>query len=524
MDMATNFVISLYPTGQPTQGEPDLSNATGIAVSGGGSRSLTCAMGQYRALKYLGVLDNVAVISSVSGGTWASASFVYLPSTFEDDDFLGAATPDPSSLTVSQLGTLSPNNLGNAPTRMDWNSVIQVLYHLKSKYSYPNDDLWQGLIGERIFQLWNLWEVGSNGMPLYYYSGNAKDVASTITPNNPTLDASQFTLQQRQRPLLIMNSSIFSNQTDPGAQLLPFESSPFGIGVRATFPAIGPGGREIGGGLIQPFAMGSPSVVSVTGNLATVALPSRPFSLDDMAGISSAAFAQTVQDKYPDFDGIVPKYNYWPVANPTSQEADLYWFADGGSLENTGVCSLLARGVKRIISFINTQTPLLTKPLSEGGSVTIDSSVQLLFGIQADAKSAALTESYVASAPNATPDFIQVFETAPYYDLMNGLAIANVQNGGPAMFKQTLNVLPNTNFDIAGNYQVEILWVYNTAVPNWNKLLSSDVQSLVKGLSNFPNYLTVEQLGLSAQEVNALAELSFWNLTSNADLVKSMFG
>ena len=43
---------------------------------------------------------------------------------------------------------------------MHWFSIIEVLFHLKSKYGYSNDDLWQGMIGERIFQLWNLWQVG----------------------------------------------------------------------------------------------------------------------------------------------------------------------------------------------------------------------------------------------------------------------------------------------------------------------------------------------------------------------------
>ncbi|HEV7426235.1 MAG TPA: hypothetical protein VGQ46_07690, partial [Thermoanaerobaculia bacterium] len=489
--MTDNFVTSLYPTGTTQTGEPDLpANAVGVAMSGGGSRALTCAMGQYRALKYLNVLDKVAVISSVSGGTWASASFVYLPTTFEDDDFLGVATPNPGSLTIPQLTTLSPNNLGNAPTRMGWVSIIEVLHHLKSKYNYSNSDLWQGLIGERIFQLWNLWQVGSDGLPLYYFSDVANTVTDTVTPNNPQLGAAQFTLQQRPRPLLVMNSSIFSNQDTRGAQLLPFESTPFGTGVRATYLAIGPGARAIGGGLIQPFAMGSPSIVSIAGELATVEPPARPFSLVDMASISSAAFAQTVQEKAPEFDGIVPRYPYWPVANPTPQEELLYWFADGGSLENTGICALLARGVTKIIAFVNSQTPLLAKPIAQGGSVTIDSSVQLLFGLQPDPKSAALTETYVASAPNATPDFVQVFETAPYYELMQGLAIANVQDGGPAMFKQTLNVLQNLNFDIPGGTEVDILWVYNTAVPNWVKLLTPDVQSAVSGLSHFPNYLT----------------------------------
>jgi hypothetical protein len=519
--MATNFVTALYPTGTNPPGEPDLTNVTGVAMSGGGSRSLTCAMGQYRALKYLGYLDQVKVISSVSGGTWASASFVYLPSTFDDDDFLGKPTADPGSLTTSQLKTLSANNLGNAPTRLHWFSIIELLFHLKDKYGYSNDDLWQGLIGERIFKLWNLWEIGSDGLPLYYYTDTADTVQTTITPNNPQITASQFTLQQKAgRPLLIMNSSIFSNQDMRGARLLPFESSPFGTGVRQTFPGIGPGEREIGGGLIQPFAMGSPAVDSVAGNLATVAPPRRPFSLVDMASISSAAFAQTVQDKVPEADCLVPRYPYWPVADPVQQQELLYWFADGGSLENSGICSLLARGVPRIISFINSQTPLQASP---GAPITVDSTVQLLFGIEPDAPSVSLTESYVASAPNATPDFVQVFESARYYDLVNGLTDANINNGGAAMFVQKLNVLTNANFDIPGGGEVTILWVYNTIAKNWIDLLTPDVRSAVGALAHFPNYLTIEQLGLDPIEVNALAELSFWNLVSNAEMVKSMF-
>src|SRR5436305_326517 len=269
-------------------------------------------------------------------------------------------------------------------------------------------------------------------------------------------------------------------------------------GVRQTFPGIGPGEREIGGGLIQPFAMGSPTVDSVTGNLATVAPPRRPFSIVDMAAISSAAFAQTVQDKVPEVDCLVPRYPYWPVADPVQSQELLYWFADGGSLENSGVCSLLARGVAKIISFVNTQTPLQA---GAGAPITLDSTVQLLFGIKPDAASASLTESYVASAPNATPDFVQVFESTKYYDLLNGLIAANLTNGGPAIFKQTLNVLKNDNFDIPGGGTVDILWVLNTPVPNWIKLLTPDVQSAVNDLSHFPNYLTIEQLGLSAMEV-----------------------
>lgn len=513
--MDQNFVTTIYST--TTLDEPDYSKSTGLAVSGGGSRSLSCAMGQYRALRQLGVLDEVAIVSSVSGGTWASACFMFLPAEFSDDDFLGPVR-DPQSLTVGILGDMPPNNLGIAPTRMDWPSVIKVLIDLKTR-DYPSDLLWQGLIGERIFQLWNLWKVGSDGLPIHYYSLDATTVSGTITPNNPQLQPQNFTLVQRKRPLLVMNTSVFSDYKVPGTPLLPFESSALGAGVRQTFVNAGGSGLTIGGGLIQPFAMASASVLNVSGDLATVTAPAHPFSIVDMAGASSAAFAQTVQKKVALFDDIIPRYPYWPVAEP--QDAALTWFADGGSLENTGICALLARGVGRIIAFINTQTPLT---VDASGNVTIDSSVQLLFGRTPDAPSRLMTEEHVASAPNATADNNQVFPTSAYDDLAAGLATANITNGGPAMFRQTVPVLANMQFHVAGGYELDILWVYNTNVPNWRNLLRPQVAQYVDTLANFPNYLTIEQLGLSAEEVNALAELSYWNLASNEDVVTSMFG
>ena len=261
-----------------------------------------------------------------------------------------------------------------------------------------------------------------------------------------------------------MNSSIFSNQDMRGARLLPFESTPYGTGVRQTFPGIGPGEREIGGGLIQPFAMGSPTVDSVTGNLATVAPPRRPFSLVDMAAISSAAFAQTVQDKVPEVDCIIPRYPYWPVADPVQQEELLYWFADGGSLRKQR--HLFAAGARRDAHHLASSIRRRRCGQSRRSDHRrFDGAAPLRH--RARCAVGSLTESTSPRRRTPTPDFVQVFESTKYDDLMNGLIDANMNNGGPAMFKQTLNVLKNDNFDIPGGGTVDILWVYNTAVPNW---------------------------------------------------------
>ena len=529
-----NFKTSLFPlsTPLPDAAVPEASGdlkTVGLCFSGGGSRALSCALGQYRALHLLGLMDDVHYISSVSGGTWASAAYAFLPSEFDDDDFLGPATINPADLTVFEfdakqkynaLDYLSPNNLGHVPPRLNFLKDIRVIVDLKEKYGYPNDVLWQGLIGERIFNLWNLWTVGSDGLPTQYYSRNRIYLEKAVLDNNPSLRVSDFVLNQRTRPYLIMNSSIVSNPLQEGAQLLPFESSEVGIGVRATFND-GVNGQTIGGGLIQPFAMGSSWISDISGRdpLANVTMPSRPFSLVDMAGISSAAFAQDVQSMFPMFDGIVPKYDYWPVANRQSTPVYNYDFADGGSLENTGLLSLLARNVRRVIVFANAATPLT----NDGGQITVSTEIAMLFGVQPTELAMATKEPHQQVPPNDDWTFNKVFLSSDYQPLLDALWRKNGVDGRPAIVKQTLAVQPNANWGIAGNYDVEILWVYNTMVPQWWNQLRLEVKLYLDTVPHFPNYSTVFQLDLSVREVNALVQLSFWALYNEQALVKSMF-
>ena len=65
----------------PEAGLPSLRDKAdlGVAFSGGGTRSAAAVVGQLRGLKAIGILDSVKYISAVSGGTWGSAPFTFLP-------------------------------------------------------------------------------------------------------------------------------------------------------------------------------------------------------------------------------------------------------------------------------------------------------------------------------------------------------------------------------------------------------------------------------------------------------------
>ena len=535
--VARPFVAEFFPlsAGGPDYHELALkpkssaANFVGVCFSGGGSRALSAAMGQLRGLKYLNLLDEVFFISSVSGGTWASAAYTYLPPEYEDDDFLGLTVVNPGDLTYwnwnSQhpeyaLDYLSPNNLGNVPPTLGLFNDLNAILSLKNKYNYPNDELWQGLVGSLILNRWGLWNPDDNGFPTQYYTLTPAYLGwkGGILDRNRQLSASQFYCIRRPRPFYVMNGCIVSNPTQEGAQLLYFESTPVGIGVRNYFPGIGPDGKDIGGGLLQPFAMGSEWLSDISGQYASVSVPFRPFSLSDMVSISSAAFAQTIQEEFPILDGLIPHYAYWPVKgrNLSKNSVYTYEFADGGSLEDTGITSLLNRNLPNIIAFVNGQTPLSK---DDSGTIIIDPQIQLLFGIQPSAASLRYKELKRQDVPNGDVKFTQVFDSSRYDELAQGLWAANsVPYSGTAMYMQTLPVMANANFGIQGNYTVRVLWIYNTWVPAWYDLLSDEVGAYADAekIVNFPNYDTVLQLNLGVRQVNLLAQLSCWNVISNS--------
>jgi hypothetical protein len=513
------------------------ANFVGVCFSGGGSRALSAAMGQMRGLKNLNLLDEVFFISSVSGGTWASACYTYLPPEYDENDFLGLVV-DPGKLTYWNwnpqhpeyaLDYLSPHNLGNVPPALGVLDDLDAILKFKLYYGYENNELWQGLVGNFILSRWGLWNPDANGQPTQYYTLTPSYLGwqGGILDRNKQLKPGQFTCVRRQRPFYVMNGSLVSNPTVDGSQLLYFESTGVGLGVRNFFPGIGPGGRDIGGGLLQPFAMGSKWLKDLPAQYASVSAPARPFSLADMVGISSAAFAETVQSNYPILDGLIPQYPYWPVQghNLAKNSVYNYQFADGGSLEDTGITSLLARNVPNIIAFVNGQTPL-TK--DNNGNVV---------GITPSDASLEYKEAHRRDVPNDDVTFTKVFASSDYNALAQGLWKANsAPYNGTAMYMQTLDVLPNANFGIQGNYSVRVLWVYNTWVTAWYNLLTdygvigyADEQYE----DNFPNYNTVTQLNLSARQVNLLANLSCWNVMSstkagpqgktNAEMFRTMF-
>ncbi|HVI52208.1 MAG TPA: hypothetical protein VM661_13420 [Candidatus Sulfotelmatobacter sp.] len=524
--------VTLYPNpiGQPLPGSTPLA----VCFSGGGSRSLTCTLGQLSALSTLPdplnpkqmLIKRVAAISAVSGGSWASVPYTYLSASVADSDFL--ITPQaPSALVKKSAGTASPANvaylapqcLGNVPGKFgDWGiaGFVAEWLLLRKLYNIPWSWLWIVAVGQFVLKDFGLYDVayGSAGvLPKKSFSQSADYVQKNILPNNSGLTTSSFYYPRAGRPSLIVNYNMLEDIA--GAPQIPVQATVTGTGC----PGQSPDAAIQGGGLCESFGFGS---TLLAGGSATGPAPvtlSRLYSLCDITGCSSAFFAQWLQqhlggylDKaikeaetaptkfgFAAVEGalakteltklqaelkaleeqplaIVPQYDYWPLSQVTapSPVTTNYGFADGGAFENTGLMGLLTRttGDIKTIVFVNTSTAL---SIDSHKTLVVDDQLSLLFGLQAYKNGS--YPSFGGMNPSQPMSYVQLFSSDRFADLLAQLS-ANSCNGtsspnsGVAWAMQTLTTIANPVANVAAGRKVEVLWVYNNRVNTWQNAIT----------------------------------------------------
>ncbi|MBO6555098.1 MAG: hypothetical protein JJ957_01255 [Pseudomonadales bacterium] len=502
----------------------------GVCISGGGSRSLSAAMGQLRGLQHLGLMDKVSWLSCVSGGCWASTLYTYLPDNISDETFLGGVA-DPSSLhwdgkagDPANLDYMSPNALGSVPQRLGWLELLEkaVEFH---EQGVPENRMWAHAIGALVLS-----HFGLGNHPSKYFSWTSSWLQREILDLNEGLSVDDFVLTREGRPYLVTNATLFYPpdathgpfRPDPRANPYLIESTPLGVGIAPTFPFAGspdpgvPGSRDIGGGWVDSFAFGGPAPEKVEGDIVTVPTPATRYRLSDAAGNSSSAFVATILDKfgsqYKWLEDLVPVFDYWPVNDPADKHnsAYPYFFGDGGNFEDTGIAGLIRRKIPRIVSFVNGNTPLGYDDAVQ--QVSCDSQIAVLFGY-APKETGKPWERF---GPSSTSPhrFAQVFEADRFMPLLDDLWKAHTAGASALSVQDALPVVKNARLGIEGGYTTDVLFVVNTPVPAWNEALPEAVKLLMHepGYTEFPNYDTLEQLHLSERQVNLLAHLSCWNV------------
>ncbi len=470
----------------------------GLAFSGGGTRSATATLGQLRGLVELGILDKARYLSCVSGGSFTSTAFIFLPKNYQDQDFLGPVI-DPQAVTIDQLEKTTPGSFAHALA----NSFI-VDDYLKNALRLAGDETYPRAIGD-IFLL----PFGLDSLKRFF-SLDPHSVAAILN-HNPKMLSTDFYHVRKGRPFLIINAIILRPDNEaPLAKMIPVETTPLYTGTRTLFRGAGSNGRDIGGVFLEPFAFDSdaPEAAPEPSGRVKVRLgvSRHRYTLSDAIGTSGAAPAKAIAEAGLAFLGF-PEFKHWSLTGIGQTAAIEYEYGDGGNLENLGLMPLLARNVERIIVFVNTR-----HPLSGAGPGEINGSIPPLFG--------------------QTPAFQTnvVLQRDKYLPLVEGLLAAKAA-GRSVIFKDSYQVQDNAFYGITGGWEVEILWVYNERVPAWEQHLPLDIRQSIgrDSLSNFPHYKTYGQnrpslIDLRPEQVFLLANLSTWNILDNNELFLSMLG
>lgn len=413
----------------------------GVCFSGGGSRAMTCAWGQLLGLKTLNLMDKVRYISSVSGGTWTSSIYSYLPDNITDDDLLGTYYP-PENLSLTDgdgklnVNRLNPYSLGQAPAGMGvmelaaWAACFLILNPVSNHKWF-----WADIVARFILEPYGLRSEGKDSwISTKFFSQSTEYAIENFPSGAPSTD--QFFFIRTGRPFPILNNNIMEKYGS-GVVQLPNQVTPVSGGAKGRTPHK----TLIGGGSVESYGYASTLDQHSADTSPVQTTISQPYSLIDIVSTSSAFFAATIAnwiaeqvsdpekkkeligriekrlkpehketllakamdefkeridlkeiiEKYldelipDDVSHLIPAYNYWPIAE-VSENSEKY-FTDGGTLDNTGVIGLLAQTDTgsgdqdpiKIVVFDNTSTPL-----KKNGDIIAAGQAAPLFGIDFD--------------------------------------------------------------------------------------------------------------------------------------------
>lgn len=524
--------------------------STGVCFSGGGTRAMNAALGQMKGLDSLKLWDDIGYISAVSGGSWASTIFTYYNKGAENDEHLLGTILPPNEITMDTLKYMPKGFMGEVITKHLIDDVLERLAEgtLTLGILQKMDYIWIDAVGSTYLKPYGLYDTKH---PKYFTLNDSTRNAIVKRKRNRKLKERDFiTVHNRKgdikRPFLIVNSSLLApNKYLPiknPENLSVFNYTPLYIGsnnpIGVTDTELLSGNTisfNAGGGFVEPFGFGSDLLRRQnrqlsSGNLGTelhVKLAKQRFEAVDATGTSSAAygatfssslFAQLGSELLTHFsaDQLIPEEEYWPISeNGVVEDAEKYRFTDGGNLENYGLISLLQRGVKKAVVFINTNTPL---------DVTIDPSATcppLSTQVSSD-----LFPLFGYKFGNQGNN--QVFSKSDFKKVYDGLRTAKLANKS-VITKLSLTTVENKWWGIEPGHQVEILWVYNESVPEWEELLPTEVQEeICKGpdgkFPDFPLYKLIGENGLvngislTKEQVNLFYQFSAWNVYSNKEV------
>ncbi|WP_156896953.1 patatin-like phospholipase family protein [Ferrimonas kyonanensis] len=469
----------------------------GVAFSGGGTRSACCTLGQLKALHDTGVMKRVGYLSAVSGGSWASVPYGFLPA-HQLPQFWGAILP-PSQLRERDIQAVPERSFQYCLVNA---GVVTRL--LGAALQGRGDESYAEVIG-RIF----LAPFGLH-QPKMAFSYDLHSVAEACDAN-ANLSPDQFQRLRDGVPYLLVGATLLNGDGIGRTQRYHVEYTPYYSGVRVSHrDRDGIGDDEhFGGGYLSSYGYdcaGPYRVVSGEGTLTMTVKRSprtlfdwtneKAFSLSDIMASSGAAPQQLTNALGLGALGF-PEFYHLPVQVPDGVQrlAEEYAHSDGGHMENLGIMPLLARGVTRLLVFINTKCPYI--PGDDIESTNINKSLKALFVPLRDNLGLGQFRDNLVFEQGES----KLNELRALFDArVQRTPFASVAHKG-LFATQTLVTRDNPVYGIAGGREVTITWVYNQRSQAWENALADErlAQEIRQqgqddwdpyGLDNFPHFET----------------------------------
>jgi hypothetical protein len=307
------------------------------------------------------------------------------------------------------------------------------------------------------------------------------------------------------RPFMIVGATMVTATEDAeNSELTPVEYTPMYSGSRRSADG------KSAGTYVSSWAYDAPDAARGGAGFFRASFDnSRPFSLADVIASTGAApqLALLMADvpkaltNYVEQAATVFPYYQHPTVDAAGAVAlsPAVPHADGGLTDNFGVMPLLARGVKNVLVFFNTNTRE--------------------FSANDDLKSLFMPVGTLDGGGDKTHN--QVFDSEQYEELRKAFARAGAD---PLVHCWAgLKVLPNAFYNIAAYDGLNLCIFYNADAKAWHDAIANQgVRALFEGeaakqenLDTFPWYDTFGQnkpkvIYLDNRQVNLLADFTSW--------------
>eukprot|EP00437_Effrenium_voratum_P004440 CAMPEP_0181432902 /NCGR_PEP_ID=MMETSP1110-20121109/19011_1 /TAXON_ID=174948 /ORGANISM="Symbiodinium sp., Strain CCMP421" /LENGTH=664 /DNA_ID=CAMNT_0023556329 /DNA_START=53 /DNA_END=2047 /DNA_ORIENTATION=- len=505
-----------------------------LAMRGGGARSMAGVTGQVRALKNMGLLDEVDQIVAISGTNWAMAPYLFAKG-FTSEELLGQVL-DPATLTPEFLANNFNGELAASAANPIANPVVNA-----SLQNSPNEEFYVQLIGATYLCRFGLnaalppGACPSNSNKNQIWAENRLQLKG-IKFRNQKLDlAGALTIQRTKIKSYIAGATLIAPEgytpdrdNIVATRMSPdFSGSPFYADCRtANFTPLNTPLFQnltdlddvvVGGGLVESFAFTSTEVpVRDKGQAGKTLMAyakwledntdnAAVLTLQDAVGIASSVlslapwtvgpskslatfllgtvFGRDVNILADDPLAYTARRPYWPVGTKKFGDTGLqdYYLGDQGSLENHGVLEAIRSGATCVISLLNSNQELDASVFNCSTKVVNFTRLQEvaaespplydLFGLALD--------NPVLPVPVPFLEFAgfdysnnQVFDTQDLFPIICEATQKRDLLGQPAtVYSTDLVTLENKFWGIKAGKKVNILWVFTEKTTNFEALL-----------------------------------------------------